>query len=398
LAKKSNHQEMSDNAFTSIGKASGVGALLKFARHNKREIQAELGTASRIDARRCNLNYSLAGPSTAQAIAELAKRLMVGAGVTTLRKDAVRAIELLFSLPVGFAGDHRGFFTACLDWCASRFGGAANVLSFDVHLDEAAIHAHSLLLPLLDGRMKGSDMVGGRQILARHQESFHQEVGSRFGLRRAPKRLSSGQKVSLSMQVIDHMKRTNDAALNSPAWQTIRAAIELNPAPFAQAYGLPIETQPKRDKTFVQIMTTPVKPEPPKPSSTNPIGFGKVANRKHQTLSCVGFGISTASIPTPIVDEFTRISEDSMPVQNYDSDRGDFHRRVKQPDRESTVFWLIGDSIVVSKSSMPTLEHAQRVFKGQTITTLDKNENSQQSESTHTPNVKRMTRWPELRL
>jgi hypothetical protein len=94
-----------------------------------------------------------------------------------------------------------------------------------------------------------------------------------------------------------------------------------------------------------------------------------------------------------MTDEYSRVIEDSIPVQNYDSDRGEFNQQAKQPDRESSGFWLIGDSIVVSKSSMPTLEHAQRVFKGQTITTLDKNENGQQSESTHTPNINRLTRW-----
>jgi hypothetical protein len=377
----------------SVAKLTGAGKLLEAGRHNKREIQAELGAKSHIDAGRSHLNYSLAGPDTAKEISELAKRLMADAGISTVRKDCVRAIEFLFSLPVGFSGDQRGFFIACLSWCASRFGSTSNILSFEVHNDEPNPHGHCLLLPLLNGKMKGSDMVGGRKALAGHQESFHQEVGVRFGLRRAPKQLRSNQKAELSRLVIDHMKRTNDAAMISPVWQSIRAAIESNPAPFAQAYGITIESKPKKGKTFVQIMTAPTKPESSKRVISNPIGFDKVASQKEQTLSCVGFGISTASIPAPIVDEYSRISEDEIPVQNYDSDRGEFNQQAKQPDREPSGFWQIGDSIVVSKRSMPDLEQAQRVFNGQTVTTLDESENGQLSELTPRPNVKRVTRW-----
>jgi hypothetical protein len=248
-------------------------------------------------------------------------------------------------------------------------------------------------LPLLDGKMKGSDMVGGRKVLAGHQESFHQEVGVRFGLGRAPKQLQGNQKAELSRLVIEHMKRTNDAAMTSPVWQSIRAAIESNPAPFAQAYGLVIESQPKKSKSFVQIMTAPVKPESSKRGNSNPIGFDEVAVQKEQTLSCVGFGISTATISVPIVGEYSRISEDSMPVQSYDSDRGEFKQLAKQPELKSAGFWVVGDSIVVSKRSMPDLEQAQKVFKGQNVASLDETENVQLSESTHTRNVKRITRW-----
>jgi hypothetical protein len=329
---------LSTTAVMSVAKLTGAGKLLEAGRHNKREIQAEQGANSRIDARRCHLNYSLAGPDTAKEISELAKRLMADAGITAVRKDCVRGIEFLFSLPVGFAGDQRGFFTACLNWCTSRFGGAANVLSFVVHNDEPKSHGHCLLLPLLDGKMKGSDMVGGRKVLAGHQESFHQEVGVRFGLVRAPKQLQGNQKVELSRLVKEHMKRTNDAAMTSPVWQSIRAAIESNPAPFAQAYGLEIESQPKKGKTFVQIMTAPTKPESSKRVISNPIGFDKVASQKEQTLSCVGFGIFTAPTSAPIVDEYSRISEDTIPVQNYDSDCGEFSQQAKQSGIEPSGF------------------------------------------------------------
>jgi hypothetical protein len=103
--------------------------------------------------------------------------------------------------------------------------------------------------------------------------------------------------------------------------------------------------------------------------------------------------IQSLNLQAPIVDEYTRISEDAISVQNYDSDRGEFKQLAKQPELKSAGFWVVGDSIVVSKRSMPDLEQAQKVFKGQNVSSLDATENAQLSESTNTRNVKRITRW-----
>jgi Plasmid recombination enzyme len=344
----------------SIAKLTGTGKLLEAGRHNKREIHAEQGAKSHIDASRSHLNYSLAGPDTAKEISELAKRLMADAGIKTVRKDCVRAIEILFSLPVGFAGDQRGFFTACLNWCASRFGGAKNVLSFDVHLDEAAIHAHCLLLPLSDGKMRGSDMVGGRQALAGHQESFHREVASHFGFSRAPKQVRGNQKAKLSELVFHHMKRTNDAALNSPAWQSIRAAIASNPVPFAQAYGLTIESQPKKGKTFTQIMTAAAKPEPSKRVASNPIGFNKLTPAKHQTLSCVGFGIAADPISAPIADSYNGTNGVKLPRQSEGLDLSGVMQVLNDSISQSSEFWQMADSVHSFQKTFSTFEAGQR--------------------------------------
>ena len=62
--------------------------------------------------------------------------MMRNAGITKLRKDAVKAIEIVFSLPVEPNLDQRRYFEDCLSWAAGQFGGAGNVLAADVHLDE----------------------------------------------------------------------------------------------------------------------------------------------------------------------------------------------------------------------------------------------------------------------
>lgn len=163
---------MSGAAFLRIKKLKGGGIITLAARHNRRVIQEEMGAAGPINPTRSHLNETLKGPSTAADVGQLAKDLMKAAGVGKLRKDAVMGLEIVLSLPPGHAIDDRAYFTACADWAASVFGGPQNVLSVDIHRDEAQPHCHILLLPLVDGRMDGSNLIGGKQKLAAMQQDF----------------------------------------------------------------------------------------------------------------------------------------------------------------------------------------------------------------------------------
>ena len=113
---------------------------------------------------------------------------MKAAGVGKTRKDAVMGIECVFSLPPDHSLDEVAYFTDCTAWAGSYFAGA-EILSADIHRDEAAPHRHALILPLVDGRMVGSDLFGGKPKLAFMTKHFHENVASRYGLGRAPKRL-----------------------------------------------------------------------------------------------------------------------------------------------------------------------------------------------------------------
>jgi Plasmid recombination enzyme len=397
VVKKPSRKKMSGVGFLRFKTLSGAGIVLAASKHNRREIAAELGVDSHIDSSRVQLNYSLHGPTTSRAVADHAKALIAAAGITKLRKNCAYAIEIVFSLPFGFSGDRRGFFDACMDWSVLQFGGVENLLSFDVHMDEAKPHAHALILPLLCGRMRASDMLGNRSTIASRQDSFHKDVAARFGLTRAPAALKGATKAALAKLVLQHMQRAGDAAITSPAWQNIKEAIESDPIPFALTFGIEIAQTPKQGKSFVQIMTAATKPETQKTKTSNPYrGFEKQA-QKHKPLCSVRGSAETVPIPAPIDDEYSRTNEDQTPVQNYDSDRGEFHQQAKEPDRKDSGFWVIGGVTIVSKRSMPTIEAVKRIFPNQTVTTLDDSENSNflsdQSESAHRPNAKRLTRW-----
>lgn len=90
---------MANSQFLRMKKLTGANIVELAGRHNHREIALELGQAyNSIDLARVKLNYVIRGGRTAAAIALEATERMSDAGVVKLRKDAVRAHEIIFSL------------------------------------------------------------------------------------------------------------------------------------------------------------------------------------------------------------------------------------------------------------------------------------------------------------
>lgn len=247
---------MSAGAFLRLKKLKGAGKIRVAAAHNLRAIAAEIGAASHIDPARCRLNVHLAGPETPQGVSDLADALMHAAGVAKLRKDAVRAIEVLFSLPQGLNGfPYSDYFAACVEWAGAEFGA---VLCADVHHDEAAPHVHVLCLPLVDGRLVGSDLVGGPGKLRALQADFHTKVARVFGLKRAgARRQSAVSREQWLRGVLGVLKARCDPVLKSALWPVIRDVLERDPRPFAETLGFEPESEgagPSRRRSFTAIM------------------------------------------------------------------------------------------------------------------------------------------------
>jgi len=337
---------MSAAAFLRIKKLKGGGIITAAARHNRREIQAEMGAVGSIDPTRSRLNESLCGPSTAADVGQLAKDLMTAAGVGKLRKDAVLGLEFVFSLPPGHAVDDRAYFTACADWAAGTFGGAQNVLSVDIHRDEAQPHCHILILPLIDGRMAGSDLIGGKQKLAALQQDFHAKVAEPYGFTKAPTKLLGTAKQAGAKAVLKKLRETSDSVLQSAAWPAIRDAIESNPAPYMLALGIELQAVKKSGRTVAQIFTSKGKGKVRE--ATNPIGF--TPPKKEQTLSCVGFTQKTPlpaacpplDLPPPYTQTLApksdaiktvRVRDSELDPNHFDPDSGEFFTPTTPPAR-----------------------------------------------------------------
>jgi len=291
---------MSASGFFRIKKLKGPTIILAASRHNKRAIQSERGAERHIDATRIPLNQAIHGPESPEMVAQDAKDRMANAGVRPQKKNAVLGLELIFSLPPHGTIELERYFQDCLQWAGPHFGGLDNVLSADIHLDEAAPHLHVLILPLIDGRMKGSDLFGNRQRLQYLQNDFHCAVSGRYGLSKPVARLQGRAKEKTAQAVLNHIRSTNDPAQTSAVWSVLRDLIDREPAQFAQTLGLDIASpEPRAQRTMAQIFTSKGKGSR---GTDRPIGFaqrstpiGLATLPERQSLCSVGLAPLPAS-------------------------------------------------------------------------------------------------------
>ncbi|MCV2352281.1 plasmid recombination protein [Paucibacter sp. Y2R2-4] len=241
------------NIYKLNSKKKGPRAIFKAAQHNLRSNPAEYGRRGNIDPDRICLNEVLIGPDKPEEVEAQAQQRMDELGIKP-RAGAVLAIELLFSLPAGHGLNDRDVFMACVEWAGRQFGGPENILSAVVHLDEATPHCHALILPILEGRLNASELVGYKKEVSERRNNFYEELGKSHGLKKPRSEKLSGEDIARGGgQVIAHMEKSGDAATNSAAWEAIKAVILRNPQPFMECLGLEPLAKPSRD--FIQIMT-----------------------------------------------------------------------------------------------------------------------------------------------
>jgi Plasmid recombination enzyme len=175
--------------FVRVGKLKGAGIIKRAARHNLREIAREIGGYGGIDGRRVHLNQVLRGALTADGVAATAQALLDGAGIAKPRKNAVLCIEAIISLRPGSRVEQAVFFPDALAWLDAHF--CCPIVSAVLHLDEEAPHLHALIVPLVDGCLRGSDLIGGKFKMLALQDSFHEAVGKPHGLISAKSKINT---------------------------------------------------------------------------------------------------------------------------------------------------------------------------------------------------------------
>ena len=269
--------------------------LLTAARHNLREIQAELGSVGRIDPGRSATNAILAGPAEAAQVQALAVDLLAAAGLkpAAMRRDHVQALEFVFSLPPSSGVDPAAYFTRCLAWLMEAL--PLPVLSAVSHADEVAPHLHVLLLPLADGVYAGGKPVE-RPRLLRLRESFFNAVAGPAGLQRESAKLRGEPKRWAVAAVLARCEAMGLPAANGPLWPVLVAAIERDPTAAVRALGIELSAQKHRQ---TQAEPNPIGIEgTTMGSKANPIGIEK-QGEKIQSLSCVGIDSKTTLKTAP---------------------------------------------------------------------------------------------------
>jgi hypothetical protein len=323
------------NTRTVRGVTSPKNIVRVAAMHNLREIQAELGTSasSGINPARMHLNYQLRGPATADEVAGLALALLDNAGVTTLRRDACMALELVVSLPAATAIDHRDYFAAAVTWADGYFN--VPILSAAVHLDEAAPHCHILLLPLVAGRMQGGALAGGPAKIRAMLADFQQQVAQRFGLTHQPraKRLSKPNRDAAGRMVLDAL-RARPERLSEPAMRdALVTALGSQAETLLALLGLSMSAAKAKAKSFADIMTAPCKPERTGRAAANTKHIDIAQNLGNQDGEkfdniYVSVDVGASPSPNPAHEQPPALATDRPAGQH--TNRTDFVRLVEQ--------------------------------------------------------------------
>lgn len=210
-------------------------------RHNRRDIQAELGAVEKIDPRRICQNSILAGPPTWQQVLADAEEILGGAGVdsTRLRRDWVQAIEFIFSLdPNSGAIERKKYWQDCVRWLSET--RSMLVLSADVHRDEVHEHLHCLVSPVHRGQLLGGKLID-KSALSQLRQSFWDHVAGPAGMRRPRPRMRGYVKEAAAEVVIAHLTGEEDPALHSSVWALQKRAIRDNPLPYLEMLKIPAE-------------------------------------------------------------------------------------------------------------------------------------------------------------
>ena len=235
----------------------GPCSLLTAAKHNKRELAAELNGKGRSDIDRVPLNYSLMGGGNAVTVDSMAMERMKEVGVRRedMRHDHTQALEALAAAPQGVVEDLEAYFRDFVAWCVKRYG-AENILSADVHMDESRPHCHVLIAPIEDGLWSGGKKMIGSARFGEIVDSFWQEVGSKHGIKR-PDKLTGQRKAAAAALVLEHIENHDKELFKSPAWEAIRKSFERDPTGYITAYGLVLPDKPEqKQRTSTQILTS----------------------------------------------------------------------------------------------------------------------------------------------
>lgn len=113
-------------------------------------------------------------------------------GITKIRKDAVKAVEILCTAsPEFFNGNEiddklMAFCSQATDYINGKFG-RKNVMSIDVHLDEKTPHIHYVVVPITkDNKLSAKTVCGNRKDYQQLQDEFSGKMKN-LGLQRGIK-------------------------------------------------------------------------------------------------------------------------------------------------------------------------------------------------------------------
>jgi len=239
------------NLIFKLKKVKGTHPAEIAARHNLREIAAELGGYGRIDPRKSYLNIILEGANHSKLVELEATELLKSGYKKKIRKDAVLAIEAIFCPDIHFEGNLMGLFRDSLEWIRAYL--KVPILNAVIHFDEGIPHMHVVMLPLRGGKLTAKEICGYKSQQRAMNDDYFQNVGNKYGIYKPI--------ASHLIPPEERLKMTNhflDTLIQFPEKLTeyrdvLRRVIQTNPLPLLNAIG--IHPNIKAREEFIEIMT-----------------------------------------------------------------------------------------------------------------------------------------------
>jgi hypothetical protein len=158
-----------------------------------------------------------------------------------LRSNGVLALEYVISLRANTSVDINGYFPEVIEWLEDYLG--CPIISAIVHLDEGSPHMHVVVLPLRNGRMMGSAIVGYKGDLAALKQSHYKSVGQRFGLTMTES-IPKFKRYEISRKVVDILCSSKEL-LDQPLIRTaLLNVIQINPHELMSILGVTLSFDP----------------------------------------------------------------------------------------------------------------------------------------------------------
>lgn len=240
-------------AILRVDKIKSRDQLTRAARHNLRTIPVD-GVEETETGHPAPMQI-LVGTENPAEIRHGLDALLRDASISRPRRDAVLAIEFLISASDREFEEQHAFFSHAASWLSARFGGQEHLLSAVVHRDEPQLHMHMLQVPLIGGRLVGSDAIGGPAQLRALIDAFQHEVCAAHGLTPVPCKVGPVMRQKTWRALMSKLHETKDPIVHSAIWPEVQAGLRRDPIPAATLLGLDLAslTPKKRMRSSTSI-------------------------------------------------------------------------------------------------------------------------------------------------
>lgn len=208
--------------------------------HNRRKIPVELSSFAHIDPSKSALNQELIafrGVSLEDAVlSTLHDRGVDPNSRNNKRKDKGFAIEWIFSVTLGYEGDHLSLYNDCLSWLAAYYPDCPLVHAV-IHYDENEPHMHVIMIPIRGKSLPASDILSFKGGARTRNSNLYAAIGKKHGLTLKTS-LKGAIKKRAAEAVIDVFEKRNAPSFMGKSWPALKSAIRNSPDGFLDPLGI----------------------------------------------------------------------------------------------------------------------------------------------------------------